>query len=71
MLDRCQSYPNIKNWKVIKKVLHYLQGTKDYMFTYKRTNNLEIIVHSDFDYAGYKISEGLHVAIFLHYLLES
>ena len=41
------------------------------MFTYKRTNNLEIIVHSDFDYAGYKILEGLHVAIFLYYLLES
>ena len=36
-----------KHWKVVKKILCYLQGTKDYMLTYIRTNNLEIIGNSD------------------------
>ena len=54
MLDRYQSNPSIKHWKVVKKVLHYLQGTKDYMLTYKRTNNLDIIGYSYSDYAGCK-----------------
>ena len=31
-----------------------MQGTKDYMLTYKRTDNLEIIGYSDSDYAGCK-----------------
>ena len=54
MLGRYQSNPGIDHWKAVKKVLCYLQGTKDYMLTYKRTNNLEIIGYSDFDYAGCK-----------------
>ena len=40
--------------KQLKKVLCYLQGTKDYMLTYRRTNNLEIIGYSDSNYAGCK-----------------
>ena len=48
MLGRYQSNPGIDNWKAIKKVLRYLQGTKDYMLTYRRTNNLEIIGYSDY-----------------------
>ena len=35
-------------------MLHYLQGTKDYMLTYRKTNNLEIIGYFDFDYVGCK-----------------
>jgi len=37
---------------VVKKVLHYLQGTKEYMLTYKRTENLEVDGYSDADFAG-------------------
>ena len=32
--------------------MHYLQRTKDYMFTYWRSNNLEIIGYSDSDFVG-------------------
>ena len=54
MLGRYQSNPGINHWKAVKKVLRYLQGTKDYMLTYRRTDNLEIIGYFDFDYAGCK-----------------
>ena len=54
MLGRYISNPSIDNWKAVKKVLRYLQGTKDYMLTYRRTNNLKIIGYSDSDYAGCK-----------------
>ena len=40
------------HWKAVKKVLLYLQGTKEYMLTYKRTENLEVVGYSDADFAG-------------------
>ena len=52
MLGRYQSNPGIDHWKAAKKVMRYLQGTKDYMLKYRRTNNLEVIGYSDSDYAG-------------------
>ncbi|KAL6322423.1 hypothetical protein AAG906_008078 [Vitis piasezkii] len=51
MLGRYQSNPSIDHWKAVKKVLCYLQGTKDYMLTYRKINNLEIIGYSNSDYA--------------------
>ncbi|KAK9749378.1 hypothetical protein RND81_02G122000 [Saponaria officinalis] len=38
--------------KAAKKVLRYLQGTKELMFTYRRSDHLEVIGYSDSDYAG-------------------
>ena len=35
-----------------KKVLRYLQGTKDLMLTYQRIDTLKVVGFSDFDYAG-------------------
>ncbi|RVW29585.1 Retrovirus-related Pol polyprotein from transposon TNT 1-94 [Vitis vinifera] len=52
MLGRYQSNPSIDHWKAAKKVMRYLQGTKDYMLMYRRTNNLEVIGYSDSDYVG-------------------
>ena len=52
MLGRYQSNPGLDHWKAAKKVLRYLQGTKDYMLTYKRSDDLEIIGYSDSDFAG-------------------
>ena len=52
MLGRYQSNPGLFHWKAAKKVLRYLQGTKDHMLTYRRTSNLEVIGYSDSDYAG-------------------
>ena len=41
MLGRYQSDPGFEHWKATKKVMRYLQGTKDYMLTYKRFEQLE------------------------------
>jgi hypothetical protein len=42
----------MKHWKAAKKTLHYLQDTKNYMLTYMKTDNLEVIGYSDSDFAG-------------------
>ena len=52
MLGRYQSNPGLDHWKAAKKVLRYLQGTKDYMLTYRRSNHLEVVGYSDSDFAG-------------------
>ena len=39
---------------MVKKVLRYLQGTKDLMLRYWRTDTLEVVGFSDFDYVGCK-----------------
>jgi hypothetical protein len=39
---------------MVKKVLRYVQGTKDLMLTYRRSESLEIKGYSDADYAGHK-----------------
>ncbi|KAA0046843.1 Retrovirus-related Pol polyprotein from transposon TNT 1-94 [Cucumis melo var. makuwa] len=52
MLGRYQSNPGMDHWKAAKKVLRYLQGTKDYMLTYKRSDHLEVIGYSDSDFVG-------------------
>ena len=42
------------HWKAVKKtLLHYLQGTKDFTLTYKKSNNLEVMGYSDADYNGH------------------
>jgi len=52
MLGRYQSNPGIDHWKAAKKVMRYLQGTKDYMLMYRQTDTLEVIGYSDSDFAG-------------------
>ncbi|WKA08630.1 hypothetical protein VitviT2T_026335 [Vitis vinifera] len=52
MLGRYQSNPGIDHWKAAKKVMKYLQGTKDYMLMYRRINNLEVTDYSNSNYAG-------------------
>ena len=39
-LGRYLSNPFLNHWKAVKKVMGYLQGTKDYMLTYKRSEEL-------------------------------
>ena len=38
--------------RAAKKVMRYLQGTKDHMLMYRRTDNLEVIGYSDSYFAG-------------------
>ena len=52
MLGRYQSNLGKDHWKAAKKVMRYLQGTKDYKLMYKRTNNLEVIGYSNLDFVG-------------------
>ncbi|XP_042952175.1 secreted RxLR effector protein 161-like [Carya illinoinensis] len=52
MLGCYQSNPGMSHWKAAKRVLRYLQGTKDYQLTFRRTENLEVTRYSDFDFAG-------------------
>jgi chaperone required for assembly of F1-ATPase len=52
MLGRYQSNPGLDHWKAAKKVLRYLQGTKDYMLMFRRTDEFEVLGYSDSDFAG-------------------
>ncbi|XP_034693397.1 secreted RxLR effector protein 161-like [Vitis riparia] len=52
MLRRYQSNPGLDHWRAAKKVMRYLQGTKDYKFMYRRTSNLEVVGYSNSDFAG-------------------
>ena len=52
MLGRYLSNPGMDHWKAAKRVLRYLQRTKDYMLTYRKSDVLEIIGYSDSDFAG-------------------
>ena len=51
MLGRYQSNSRLDHWKATKKVMRYLQGIKDYMLTFKRSDNLEVIGYSDLYFA--------------------
>jgi len=51
MLGQYQSNPGMDHWKAVKKVLRYLQGTKNYMLTYRKSDHLEVIGYSDSYYA--------------------
>ncbi|XP_074377073.1 secreted RxLR effector protein 161-like [Apium graveolens] len=52
MLSRYLSKPRMDNWIAVKRVMRYLQGTKDYMLVYRRSENLEVIGYSDSDLGG-------------------
>ena len=41
-----------QHWKLVKKVLRYLQGMKGLMMTYRISDSLHIVGYSDSDYAG-------------------
>jgi len=52
MLGRYQSNPGLEHWKAAKKVLRYLQGTKNHMLTYRKSDHLEVIGYTDSDFVG-------------------
>ena len=52
MLGRYQSNPSMDHWKAEKKILRYLQGTKEYILMYRRTNNLKIVDYSDSNFTS-------------------
>ncbi|XP_057990593.1 secreted RxLR effector protein 161-like [Hevea brasiliensis] len=52
VLGRYLNNPRWSHWKVAKKVMRYLLGTKNYILTYKRSSNLEVIGYSDSNFAS-------------------
>jgi hypothetical protein len=52
MLGRYQSNPGVEHWKAAKKVMRYLQGTKDYGLTFRHTDHLEVVGYSDSYFVG-------------------
>jgi hypothetical protein len=52
VLRRYQSNLGKEHWMMVKKAFRYLQGTKDLMLTYTRSDSLNIKGYSDADYAG-------------------
>ena len=52
MLGRYLSNPRKDHWIAAKRVMRYLQRTKDYMLTYRKLDQLEIIGYSDSDFVG-------------------
>jgi hypothetical protein len=52
ILGKYQDNPEIEHWRMVKKTLCYVQGTKGLMLTYRRSDSLEIEGYSDSDFAG-------------------
>ncbi|WJZ94359.1 hypothetical protein VitviT2T_013228 [Vitis vinifera] len=52
MLGRYLSNLGMDHWRAAKRVMRYLQRTKEYMLTYRRLDQLEFIGYSDSDFAG-------------------
>ncbi|KAM6544368.1 hypothetical protein CsatB_008815 [Cannabis sativa] len=46
------SDPGLSHWKVAKKVMCYLQGTKNHMLSYQQADTLYIVGFSDVDNVG-------------------
>ena len=52
MLSRYLNNPGLDHWVAVKRVLRYLQKMKDFMLTYRKSDQSEIIGYSDSDFAG-------------------
>ena len=75
MLERYKCNPGLDHWRGAKKVLIYLQGTKDYMLMYKQPYDLEVIGYSYLDIDGCVDSRKIYFRIHIcvsrwSYLLE-
>ena len=52
ILGRYQSNPVIEHWRMVKKALRYVQGTKGLMLTYRRSDSLHLEGYLDSDFTG-------------------
>lgn len=52
VLGRYLSDPGQAHWVAAKKVLRYLQRTKNFMLVYKQVENLQVVGYSDSDFGG-------------------
>ncbi|XP_070049565.1 secreted RxLR effector protein 161-like [Nicotiana tomentosiformis] len=54
ILRRFSSNPGWAHCVAAKKVMRYLQRTKDFMLVYKKVDNLDLLVYSYSDFAAYQ-----------------
>ncbi|RVW22815.1 Retrovirus-related Pol polyprotein from transposon TNT 1-94 [Vitis vinifera] len=52
VVGRYLSNPGHDHWVAAKKVMRYLQRTKDFMLVYRKVDNLEVVGYSDSDFGG-------------------
>ena len=52
MLGKYLSNPCMDHWIAAKRAMRYLQRTKHYMLTYRKSDHLEVIGYYDSDFAG-------------------
>ncbi|RDX82951.1 hypothetical protein CR513_36196, partial [Mucuna pruriens] len=52
VLGKYLSDLGMQHWKAVKHMMCYLRRTKGYKLTYRKSEGLEIIEYSDFDFAG-------------------
>jgi hypothetical protein len=64
LLSRFQTNPGLKHWEAIKKVMRYLQGTKNIMLTYRKSNELKFMGYADADFAGGDLRKSMSGNIF-------
>ena len=51
-ISRYMQQPHYLHWKVAKRILQYIQGTKTYGIHYAADFELELAGYTDFDWAG-------------------
>jgi hypothetical protein len=52
LLGRFQTNPGLKHWEAIMKALRYLQGTKNIILTYRKSDELKFVGYADADFTG-------------------
>jgi hypothetical protein len=52
ILSRFMQEPRESHWNLAKRVLRYIQGTKDFDLLYKRNKKFTLVGYSDADFAG-------------------
>ncbi|KAL8119785.1 hypothetical protein AgCh_017049 [Apium graveolens] len=70
MLGRYLGNPGMEQWKVVERVLRYLKKTKDYMLIYRKSDHLEIIGYSDFDFGGCKDERKSTSGYVIYWMME-
>ena len=52
LISICMETTKETHWKVAKRILRYMNGTKEYGVLYSLTNNFKLIGYTDSDQAG-------------------
>ena len=51
-VSRFMKNPQVEHWMAVKRILHYLQGTKSHSICFKTDNKVDFCGYSDADWAG-------------------